>query len=465
MSSSAAALPVDASQVPLQITPALRQRLDLLHHLVEFGRQVIVVNGTRGSGRSRLLQAAATEAGPLWQVIAASGATHSGASALLEVLAGTLALEDPQGKPEELREHLAQLEHHGRLGVLMLDDADTLDDAACALLFELAHSSDERGDLRVVMATDADLDFCDRLQAAAPQTALVHVVDVPPMDAEDLKILALHVLEAEGGGDSPDAGIELDAVIAASGGNPGELLAGLRREPPPQRSLAAVMTRVMSALAVRKYVAAAAAAAFVLVAVTVGGLLITQHAEPSKPGMVEVTLPPPADKSPTAAIVESVPPTPAPAIAGPAPEAPATVPASSPPRPAAIAQPAVPAIATPHALPPLPPAKPAPARAVAETAAPSKSYSAHWLQSQKAKSFVLQLFGGREREAALNFIRAHELGEKATVVQTVRDHAPWYVVVAGLYPTRAAANAAIKALSPALAKAKPWPRTVASLHP
>lgn len=105
--------------------------------------------------------------------------------------------------------------------------------------------------------------------------------------------------------------------------------------------------------------------------------------------------------------------------------------------------------------------KPAPAKAGAEE--PKSFYSSAWVKRQKPQSFVVQLFGSRERAATTRFIRDHGIGEKATVVEVTLKGAPWYVVVTGLYTSRKAATSAINAMPAPLLKGKPWPRAVATL--
>lgn len=518
------------------VTPALRQRLDLLLHLVEFGRQVILVQGAPGSGRSRLLAAAAAEAGPLWEVIAGDGRTRTDAASLADLIAQAVGIGDGSASPEQLRDGLVRLEQTGRLGVLMLDDADGLGADACQLLFHLAHSGDERGDLRVVLSADPASGFGDQLQAIAPQATLVHVVDVPPLDDDTLRQIARQVLSGEpGASGSVEDEFELDEIIGDCAGNPGALLTELRREPTPQRTLlpaalasrvgtlrsraiafgpllADQMARLRTQMAAHKMATIGAAAGLVFLLLAGGAMLVTRHAASVKPGTVNVALAPPvAAPAPTTAQTppaapEAAPvPTPQPA----APSAAAAGAAAEPPR-APVAEtsetnspssePASaprstssdapkPAVSPKRArkdaeVEPGPtattssPAKDAPAPAdnrpaehkAAESrpdetkAASSKAYSSAWLKKQKGQHFVVQLFGGREREAAQQFIRKFDLGDKAAVVETTRDGRPWFVVVSGLYTTRTAANAAVRALPPALAKQKPWPRTVNSLR-
>ncbi|CAN0477043.1 unnamed protein product, partial [Phaeothamnion confervicola] len=85
------------------------------------------------------------------------------------------------------------------------------------------------GDLRVVISGDGDSDFGERLQAAAPEGAVIHVVDLPPLETEELKTLALSVLPAAGSDSPLDDGLDLDQLALAAEGNPGRMLASLSK--------------------------------------------------------------------------------------------------------------------------------------------------------------------------------------------------------------------------------------------
>lgn len=526
MDDSQAGAPI---QPPYLTTPALRQRLDLLSHLLEFGHQMVVVQGESGSGRSRLLGAVAEQARPNWRVIAGKGDTTRTAQTLLEALTEALELGELDAGVEDLRARLAEIELGGQLCILTLDDAESLDEGARAMLFSLAYSEHQRGDLRVVMSGDADSDFGERLQAAAPEGAVIHVVDLPPLETEELKTLALSMLPAAGGDSLLDDGLDLDQLATAAQGNPGRMLASIRNgghKPihPGERAAAAAraMGGALRGFNVRKYGAVLAAAAFVLVAVAIGVLLASRHTENTQPGTVEITLPTPsADQLPTLATAETQPaaaeaavpvvpetttPQPPASVAEPvlAAEPKAALHAAAPEVPVAAAPTPSPVAASPtHESAPAPtvaaaPSEPAPtivakpkpalesrtktaaAKPAAEPSSAAKHttklaaskasadddksfYSSAWVKRQKPQTFVVQLFGSRDRAAATRFIHDHGLGDKATVVEVKLKEAPWYVVVTGLYTTRSAANAAVHAMPAPVAKLKPWPRAVSTL--
>lgn len=519
------------SAPPFLATAALRQRLDLLGHLLEFGHQIVLVQGAPGSGRSRLLEALAGQYRANWRIIPCVGEGVASAPALLDAIAAALEMSELNPGVEDLRSRMAEIELGGQYCIMTLDDGEALDEAARALLFALAYSENQRGDLRVVMTGGTD-GFGEALQAAAPDGAMIHVVDLPPMDVEELKTLALSALTAEGGDAALDLSLDIDELAEDAQGNPGKLLAALRApelppispgkrstapSAPPGGAALARLGAVLRALNVRKYAAVLAALAFVLVAVAVGVLLVGQHSRNSQPGTVEITLPTPDGAPPPASPATEAEPEPEPE-AEPEPAAPAAAPVeaaaepladtasgateSAPapvlevqdetptetPAPRMDASP-TPLDAAPSVVAPAPPVAaakqapadadkpPKPAKPAAQTSpkpaaksAPAKPSATPaavngdtWLDKQKPGSYVVQLFGSRDREAAHRFIRQQGLTGKSNVVTTRRDGAPWYVVVTGPYATRVAAAAAIRGMAPALQKQKPWPRAAASL--
>ena len=75
----------EQGQLPFIESAALRERLDLLHHLLEFGRQIVAIRGPEGSGKSRLLEAWAQETGPRWKVIRLSGDEPTDTNSMLRM--------------------------------------------------------------------------------------------------------------------------------------------------------------------------------------------------------------------------------------------------------------------------------------------------------------------------------------------------------------------------------------------
>jgi DamX protein len=140
-----------------------------------------------------------------------------------------------------------------------------------------------------------------------------------------------------------------------------------------------------------------------------------------------------------------------------------TVAEAPPPSPAPILtkpdkKPAV-STSKPQAKPSQPAAKPVKPKPTPRPA-PAATASA-----KPGTGYALQFFGVTERKAASNFIARHNLGDRARIIDSKREGKPWFVVVYGAYPTRAAAQNAAGRLPPAVQReVQPWVRDVKSLN-
>lgn len=87
-----------------------------------------------------------------------------------------------------------------------------------------------------------------------------------------------------------------------------------------------------------------------------------------------------------------------------------------------------------------------------------------WLKSRDPARFTLQLVGSRDRAAVRKFAREHAIAEPHAVFERDLKGKPWYSLVAGDYPDRAAAIAARERLPKALGRSGIWPRTFGSIQ-
>lgn len=111
--------------------------------------------------------------------------------------------------------------------------------------------------------------------------------------------------------------------------------------------------------------------------------------------------------------------------------------------------------------------KPAPKKGVKEVvvkADASLTESEEMLLSWPATGYTLQMLGAGVKSSAEKFIRAQAESQKFYLFQTRYKNKPWFVVVYGQYKDRAMAQAASKSLPAALAKLKPWARTIQGIQ-
>jgi len=81
-----------------------------------------------------------------------------------------------------------------------------------------------------------------------------------------------------------------------------------------------------------------------------------------------------------------------------------------------------------------------------------------------SSGYTLQMLGAGMRNSAEQFIHAQAEPQKFYMFQTRYKGNPWFVVVYGQYKDRDAAQAASASLPSALAKLKPWARTIQGIQ-
>ena len=495
---------VSGQEMPYLISDALRQRLDLAHHLLEFGRQIIAIAGDPGSGRSSFLAQIAQDAGANWKLLALSGQSFESTAGFLQSLhqmlaRGTVAaaISNPLNLEDLIRDQLRQLHFEKRLCVLVLDDADRLDRDLCELLFRLAHRDDEIAELRVLLTVRREARVLDHLQTCAPHAALLHLIDIPPMtipQVEDFADVWCSGQRLDRRQLSRSAG---DELARESHGNPGKLLALLSaRSRHPVESAPPLPLR----LSLRKpqWIVIAA---LLLSALLLGGVMLARDSNRERPSLrpaVEIELPqeapaertsedprgsePAPDSSGPANALTTPPLEPSPALdfaaeaieesvprdgdietgvseANSAQQYSALIP-SGPPLSEALGAEAGPAENSPPGT--IGGSEPKAATRSAASADVS-AYTPNWIEGQADNTFVVQLIGLREERSAEKFLAEHGLSGKAAILPLSLGQGPWFIVVTGHYQTRAEATAGIAELPSALRVLKPWPRAIGSL--
>lgn len=235
----------DADPRGLYFGPTLQQRVDLIEHLIEFGRQIIVLNGGMDSGKTSLLAHFAGAQRTHWRTVRITAGPGLSAAALLGQIAAELDVDvdaaDTADLPARLRQRIAALEKSGRIVVLLVDDADQLVPEVPPAIVQLAHTEDQIAELRVLLAADLDRSaLLEMLQRANPQHGLVHVVEIPRLAEEQVKALIGQRLRAIGvDAESCFAEAEYARIAAASDGLVGKVVtlarqhvAGITAAPP-----------------------------------------------------------------------------------------------------------------------------------------------------------------------------------------------------------------------------------------
>ncbi len=504
-----------------------RASLDQMQLLARESEDIVALTGPAGSGKTLLGDFFARHA-DRDQVVARIRATLlTTPSQLLEDLFKAFVLDFPEQATltelkASLQRYFAALHRQARTVVLIVDSAHELGDDALSLLTKLALNENHDGTFHLLLLGEPSLldmlDYTCPMREGQPQFT---AVQLPAFNLEETRAYLRYRLSAAGhqqddGRGLPFSNRQIERIHKLSGGIPAainarasEMLGDLGLD------LLELLPRLPADLP-RPYVygTAGALALIVLAALLLGGDEAPELAQANLSEPVPIPLEPvPALRTVTEiqdqAPVDAAPQTDAPA-AGLATGIPAADGASTPaadPEPVAASvasgsnsAPAVTAVAaaTPTATPAAV-ATPAPARAVvstttapAATAVPARAPAASTpapaaaparpaaaastsdptaplasqhtrIRALPANQFTVQLLGSTSRANVEDFVRRHA-SSPLYWFETRNQGNPWFVVIMGAYPSRAAAQTAASGLTGELGRLEPWIRGIGTVQ-
>jgi len=482
--------PADGAYFP---TAGRQGLLDQLVHLLQFGEGLPVVVGAAGAGKTAVL--AQIESLLLHLEFAAYCSVSEGKSLsenlglIIDCLG--LSFESAMGSGEilaSLRHFSAELAQEQKQAVLLVDDAQNLDDPSLGALVSLLQGHEEGGyGLRLLFAARPGL--VERLDA-------MHLVDIPVYDF-DVPLFSAHelaqFLHQQGliADNSADTEL-LRKLWAKSMGNPGLALNllttmedKLTERSSRSRSSAASngnnknsLQAFLAGMPIGHIAATAVLAVVLLWAVNSRDKTASESASGAVtvPRLQDESIKSPASSpQPDADTVERV------GSAAPGERSSAPVNAPTPEvdtqAPAGLATPAldvvqkesaatVTASVTPVPTPtptqvPTPPPTPEPTLEPTPTARVSDDEK--YLLSRKDSEYSLQVLAASKAESLRSYIRRQPNQESLYLYQGYREGKRWYVVLAGVYPSREAALQARSGLPDEQRKAGPWPRALADI--
>ena len=512
-----------APRVPgFKFYPAQRKSvLGQLHHLARYGQLLLLVTGPRGSGKTLLRQALVASTNK--QAVQSLVISGRDSTTYTDVLAQIARGVGPHASTAEaILSRAGQLSLTGQEVYLLVDDAGLLEDRALELLLALSAGNGE-GRLHVFLFADADLEA--RLNSLVDGEAGCHCLQLQPYTVDESSEYLAQRLE--GAGQSLDllTDEQLADIHERSGGWPG-LINQIAHEVMVDSMLAhkdEMRTGNFSFRLPRKHVLAL----LVVFAAVAGVWMLKSEAPADLPrdglavnadaqsvderktnfdvefssadgvqpqvaqpvireplamasveeGLEEYAgasegLPDAGENTPSVA-VETVavvplplPTTPEPLVAQVDGKVVVSGGATNQVQPSGaladaapvVLEPAV-AVARPQVLKPTPKLEvPAQAKSAA-TIAPAGT---GWYRSQSSALVALQILGTRSESNAKVFVKQH--GSDYHYYMKMHQGAPLYVVTYGVFSSRAAAQAALKALPAKIQASKPWPKTFASIQ-
>ena len=212
------------------ITSSLTQRINLLHHLLEFSHMMFLVTGPEGSGKTLFTDRLLAGGGPHWQACKISATRQLQPQQILEQLFSDFGLSYSQLQGAEthrdrLHAHLKAADTSGKLPILIIDDTDKLPINSLTLIAELVSASDKLLRLPMVLTGEPDLsETIENIQNQSSPNEHTHVIDLPAFDEEQTGDYIHHRLHIAGlKGDSPFSPEIIKGIFKTSGGIPSKI--------------------------------------------------------------------------------------------------------------------------------------------------------------------------------------------------------------------------------------------------
>jgi DamX protein len=199
----------------------LMQRLDLLTHLTQFGEAVVLVSGAPGSGKTTLLTRFVEQTNSQWRLCLIDGADDF--AQFPQRLAEVLALGSVSSEQQLLGHWVAQTDN-SQLLVILVDDADQLDESALARLSALC-AQPWANRIRIILFGVPEAQ--QRLKQAFEQgtsSTSTQQLEMPRLSEEETSSYLMYRLAVAGySGESPFTPTEVRALCKAAGGRPSDI--------------------------------------------------------------------------------------------------------------------------------------------------------------------------------------------------------------------------------------------------
>jgi type II secretory pathway predicted ATPase ExeA len=420
------------------LSPVLQQNLQVIRHLLQNSRQLILITGPGGSGVSALCRYLATRADRPWSVRLIAAAPSSDPDA---ILAGVLNEHPSDGQfDDRLVRNLKQMEEQGLQPLIIVDNVELLLVPQLQVLLRLAQMRYRESYYRIILAGHGDIE--QRVACVGAPGALQgvnHLVQIKPLAPAEVSAYIAYRLAACGlPGDLIDRQLG-DDIAVVSGGLPARINKLTRQAVRPPQTLTSMVDRGITLPGLHSRFVLAG---FVTIMVIALLLIISLRKDKTEvdqtvriaPVHIQprplASIPPPARAPTEAPLAQTV-----------QPQAPETATfaavAEAPRTPVTQTQalPGFPAVLGEESLAPLP-----------------------------GDSYVIQLIGAHELHTIRRFLEFEPaLTGNLSLVKARRDNRAWYLLLTGSFANREAAMAGIAKLPEYARKNSPWPRSVAAV--
>ncbi|MCP4041620.1 MAG: AAA family ATPase, partial [Gammaproteobacteria bacterium] len=512
------------------IWPQLEQRINLLYHLVRYSKLTLLLTGREGAGKTTLINRLTEDPREPWHVCGIEASILMDPVQLMERITSGFDLPIDNSsiftQEKNLRLHLESLRNGARTALLVIENAHLLSAETRAYVSQM--SADKSCDgLRLLLTGEAHLAEATHAVSAGGKV-FSHIIDIPPLNPDQTKeYIRLCLKDAVPEHSEPFSEQEMEWIYKESAGFPGliklaasKILTGQSQDEPQCAPITDQVLRrnyITAHLPRLKKPGMAAVTGAVVLAVAMLWLFFSQETpQPSRPDVLELSLPEPPMVTASHSKGSSYEPTGITAQ----PSTVNTVPLDGQPQsvsllrmPAGLgnSEPSTmisdkstlpakkpissdttpkteplhvtrkkpgqetPSTATPTTIPPptsirrdavkvVKPSKVTKKKPTLPAKQSGKLKSDGWLLRQKPGYYTIQLIGTHDRSAAMEFIRTHRLQRKASWFHTIHADKDWYVVVLGVYKSRKSALKAIRSLPTPLRRHGPWARTIKSVH-
>ncbi|MDB6061312.1 MAG: hypothetical protein JWM78_1415 [Verrucomicrobiaceae bacterium] len=458
-------------------------------HTLYFSGGIVLAVGDRGAGKSRWLDEISAELRDIADLCRIEATVLMDSTQIRVLLASAIGLATDSSASAAafvlaLNQNRAGDEEPLPI-VVLLDSAHLLSIPALEETVALARSSGGR--VRLLLAGESDLAVSWR----EADTGAAEILQLPALDRQETADYLHTRLQAAGSTVAmPFDSDVLDALFAQTAGNIGSIHAAAPQLLAPAPKTFSVSRSIKALPILHISVIAGLLAIVIILVVYRGG---SSANDPSKavaalpqagdkhsvalalPSAREADLPKPADIPVTrmeraADQVPALAAKPEPVIN---PEPVKSAEPAKQPEPPKQPEPAK----RPEPKAPEPIVKPAPAKPEVKAIAAPKptapvekestvtlSADEHELLGLPSQQFVLQLLGAESRSTVAKFAVGAGRGQHLLTYRTQLRGKPWFIVVTGPYPSKAAVQAAIAKMPEPLRKQQPWSRTVGNVQ-